>query len=158
MHGLRGLYPGFRLLAVDCYATGPITTLHTLAAGTRIDAENGKMGLFSPESFTSGWMRLTKMPFDVLPARHSFSPQSKGLQVEFTTEDGKPIENYRGLNYVFFNLTRQTRNFWWQDELKVYFYDGQSWQSIDAFYVRSKWPGRIAILVTKPGFYILGSP
>ena len=157
LHGYRGLFPGGQVNLIDCFATGPIITIFEIHAGEQIEGTNGKIGLFSPESFVSGEVIITKLPLASLPHNMNFEPQSKGVQVKISDLDGDVVDSYRGVNYVFFNLNRQTRQLWWQKEISVYHYDGSNWRKVNTFYVRARWPGRVASLVYGPGIYILGT-
>jgi hypothetical protein len=158
LHGLRGLYPGGAISWESCKDLIGSSQIFQLSAGQSLEGVSGKRGIFTPEAFTSGYVVITKLSPQELPLAQNLHLHGKSIQVSFHNEDGTAYDTYQGLIYLFFNLDRQTRKLWRSGDLKIYSFSAHhTWQEIPAFWVRSRWPGRIATLITVPGIYAIGT-
>ncbi len=158
LHGLRGLYPGMVISWDVCQEAGNESQIFDLTWGQTLEGAFGKQGIFTPESFTSGHVVITKLPARELPLAQNLHLYGKGMRVDFYNQDGASYKTFQGLNYLFFNLDRQTRKLWWSGELQIFHFEAnRGWQAVPGFWVRSRWPGRIATLITSPGIFVLGT-
>lgn len=137
-------------------------TVQNVKFGDRADVYRGNAGLFTPRSNYTGVLRVVRYWLNESVAQRGLFFEDSLLEVGFYDSKGKLFKDVYGLNYVYFNLNRDTRKAYDADKLNIYFYNENSkrWEACDIqmlITTKNKPNGRIACIAEDFGLYGLAS-
>jgi hypothetical protein len=118
----------------------------------------GNMGMFMPKSNYTAWLQLTRYEKNNSVAQQGLSFVRDLIDVRMLDEDEDEIERVFGLNYLYFNLNRQTRNLYDDGDLDIYFYNPEErqWEPCEFQYLiktKNGPYGRLSCVITDFGLY-----
>jgi hypothetical protein len=154
--GNDGADPRAMVTRFDC-SEGQIETFaFDLIGGESLDGSNGTVGAFTPSSCYYGTLYISKMspPFYDKSFFHIYG---NTLDIKIVDQDGKELESYCGLYYVYFNLNAETLKLWQAGKLSVYQYGNKAWIKLWPYLVDAGDHGRLAIVITAPGIFALAA-
>lgn len=154
--GNDGEDPRAMVTTFDCSADQAETFAFELVGGELLDGSTGTVGAFTPSSCYYGTLYISKIspPFYDKSFFHIFGST---LDVKIVDENGKDLESYCGLYYVYFNLNAETLKLWQNGKLSVYQYGNKAWIKLSPYWVDAGEQGRLAIIITAPGIFALAS-
>ena len=129
----------------------------------RYDVYQGEAGLFGPSSNYTGWLKLERFePQDVTTYTYSrLNFQQDLVKVGIYDSQMHLFDHVWGFNYLYFNLTSETRRAYNQGKLDIYYFDTvkRAWQPCDVqVFVNKGDYGRLSCVISNWGYYALATP
>jgi hypothetical protein len=136
------------------------TNSETVALGQSTVLSSGREGIIMPKSGYSGELDLNQI--ETSKADHMRAPT--GIEfvqplVQYSVEKtGESVDAFQhGQAYVYFDLTKGQLADWNSGTLAIYYFNGSTWQKLNAMLINRGAYGRLAVRAVGFGSYGVGN-
>jgi hypothetical protein len=120
--------------------------------GKPFDAWNGNCGAYISNPPINGIVTISKATMPSGPNRQ------KICKVNYTDFRGNSMANFGSTGWVYYNLNAETAELWNKDQLKVYTYQNDAWQSCsNPIFVDAGEYGCVACYAENPLYFGIGT-
>jgi hypothetical protein len=156
--GLYGLgQTSFKVTTSAVSEQGRISST-AITAGEAVDFSSGRAGIFLPKSGYTGTLVISLLAADQVRSIKNVHFEESAIAFQVELANGQTETVLHGLNYVYFNLTKDELRTWENGNLAIYHYNAvtKNWAKLSTFFV-NRADGRIASVAPGFGLYALGT-